>query len=223
MGRPKSRAGSKPVQDSVTVATDPTPSPPTTRKKAAAEATAAETPKKTRKQGRSKSKTHDDDSNDSADDSKPSTASSKKAGNVTATQATATREAKKAAAKTKKELDKSLRKARKAVDDIADSLDASSDYPLPGVFSPAVQHKAQVLRDIVALAIVSSLLSSGARLALEWLAASFSQTWMSGVSFFSTAGPLDIVPFAASVLARTYVFLLSAIPYSLYHTDITSF
>ncbi|KAL1903706.1 hypothetical protein Sste5344_010599 [Sporothrix stenoceras] len=224
MGRPKSRAGSKAVQDSVTVATDPTPSPPTTRQKAAAGATAAESPKKTRKQGRSKNKPLEDDSDDNADDRKPSTPSPKKArkapGKVTATSPTTTREAKKAASKTKKELDKSLRKAKRAVDDMVDSFDASSGYPLPGVLSPSVEHKGEVLRDIVALAIISSLLSSGARFTMEWLADSFEQTWMSGVLFFGTAGPLDIVPFAASVLARTtpIIYLL----HSFYNVPITA-
>lgn len=211
MARPKSsKSGHEPVEDSVTVATDPTPSPPTTRKKAAADAAATVSPKKAKKHGRSKSKSRHshDDSNDSDDDNKLGTVVVEKAEKTHAKTAsaasTATRSSKRVASTTKKELDKSLRKAKKVVNEMADTFDASPTWPLPGALSQTVTEKSRVVRDIVLLAVSSSLLSVGGRLTLGWLATSWSQTWISWASYFSTAGPPGVLPFTASVAARMY-------------------
>ncbi|ERT00783.1 hypothetical protein HMPREF1624_02016 [Sporothrix schenckii ATCC 58251] len=206
MARPKSKSGTKSVEESVTVATDATPSPPTTRKRAAAEAASATdvSPKSTRKGGRSKNKPRasHDDGNDSAEDKDLGTIVVEGAEKARGKAATAARSPKKAAASTKKERDKSLRKARKVVDEVADTFNASPHWPLPGVLSQAVQDKGRALRGIVFIAVSSSLLASGGRLALRWLATAWSQTWISEASYFSTAGPTHIQPFAASVAAR---------------------
>jgi hypothetical protein len=211
MARPKSRSGPKPAEDSVTVAIDSVASPPTTRKKAAASAATSGSPKKAKKHGRSKSKSRasHDDSNDSADDSKLGTIVVEKAdkerGKAASAASTAARSSKRVASTSKKELDKSLRKAKKVVNDLADTFDASPNWPLPGALSQTVADKGRVMRNIVLLSVSSSILAVSGRLALCWVATSWSQTYVSWASYFTAAGLPGILPFVASVAARMYV------------------
>ncbi|CAK7218675.1 hypothetical protein SBRCBS47491_003589 [Sporothrix bragantina] len=206
MARPKSNKSShKATEDSVTVATDSPPSPPTTRNKTYAAVVEADQPKKTRRHRRSKSKSehsHDDDSVESDDNNKLATAVNEKTEKARV-------KASKASSATKKELDRSLRKAKKVVGDLSSSFEETRTWPLPGVLSDIVEGDIGELGRMAVWSLVSLIVSTTTRVALDSMSTGWSQTWVSWPSYFGTADLPSTGSVAAMFVSRMIRMTLS--------------
>ncbi|CAK7230213.1 hypothetical protein SCUCBS95973_007497 [Sporothrix curviconia] len=207
MARPKSSKSShKGVEDSVTVATEAPPSPPTTRNKTYAAVAEVNPPKKTRKHRRSKSKSehsHNGDSVDTDDDD------NKLASAVAKKTEKARPKASKASSATKKQLDSSLRKAKKVVGELSDSFEEARTWPLPGVLSDIVEGDVGELGRMAVWSLVSLIVSTSTRVALGAMTTGWSQTWVSWPSYFGTEDLPSIGSFAAMLVSRMIRMTLS--------------
>ncbi|CAK7202647.1 hypothetical protein SEUCBS139899_005373 [Sporothrix eucalyptigena] len=204
MTRPKSsKSNHKVVEDSVTVATDPEPLPPITRKKTAAAAVVAESPKKMKKHRRSKSKSEDDDveiASAVADKAEKAKVKAKAA---------------KVSSATKKELDRSLRKAKKVVNDLSDSFEATPHWPLPGALFQNLEERKAVFKSISVFAFLSVFLSTGTRIILSKLPSLWSQTWVSWDKYLVT----EELPSVGSIISAFVIrFLKLSVAYGTYNT-----